>query len=218
MEVVWSNLTYHCAEPFCSIEQSINKQLLPNKNIHQKFCHGEKSHPVPAETLQPTAVTTALHAPQISPYWWITWVGWRPQCCCTFCSVSHDWGSQKHFQHHKNKVPNYLWCGSPQQQRDNRDIKLGSLFRDEHLTTAGGMRHLLQGQLCHQSQCHLLCVTWQWTDPPDSSASVPSCNSPHSHPPICSHNRRQSGKKRLIVSSGKAVLNANSLTCMGLHK
>lgn len=43
------------------MEQTISKQLLPDKNIHQKFCHGKKSDHVLAELRHPTAITTALH-------------------------------------------------------------------------------------------------------------------------------------------------------------
>lgn len=43
------------------MEQTISKQLLPDKNIHQKFCHGKQSDHVLAELRHPTAITTALH-------------------------------------------------------------------------------------------------------------------------------------------------------------
>lgn len=115
----------------------------------------------------------------------------------------------------KLKVPKSLWCGGPHQQRDNTDLKLCSLFGDDHLSMARRMKHLIEGQLCHQSQRHLLCFMWQWTDPLDSSASIPSCNSLRSHPPICGHKKRQSGRERFIFFLWESCLKCKLIDLHG---
>lgn len=130
-----------------------------------------------------------------SPYWCVIWAGWRPQCCCPFCSGSHDRGSQKNVIITKTEIPNHLWCGSPHQQRDHTDLKLCSLFRDDHLTVGRG--------------CSIWSKTSFVTSP--STTSCVLCGSElihltHLHPfpaathytatqPICGNNKRQSGRK-----------------------
>lgn len=210
MPIARSNLTYHWAEPLASMEP--NEQTATSRQEHppeilpwgKKVIMHSLNYCSQQQLLVPRIAAQRRSAPGIT--WWAgaaapsaphATIG-VPRTVSIITKTRSPkslvpWQCPMTQRQHGLQITQPLWRRAPQhcQRDETADLR----------------------QLCHWSQRQPLFMG-QGTEPPDSSASVPSCNAPRTTHPSAATTRGDLGERDLFSSSGKAARNVNSLICL----